>query len=84
MHTEVLENSKPRVVVPSLSEADARGIAESAEVCTDSGTVLEFERFDTTTGLWWYTMSTVLAGCNPGCVVNDSSKTASLDLRCEQ
>ena len=66
----------------SLSEAEARAIAE--KTCIKGGESLSSGKYNKDSKTWWYdaNLNTTKPGCNPACVVNEETKTAEINWRC--
>lgn len=66
----------------TLSEAQARTIAEAS--CIKGGEALATGFYNSGTKTWWFdaNLNSVRAGCNPACVVSEETKTAEINWRC--
>lgn len=69
-------------VVPTLSEADARAIAE--RTCIKGGESLAAGAFNASSRTWWYdaNLNATKPGCSPACVVSEATGTAEINWRC--
>ncbi|MFA5188663.1 MAG: hypothetical protein WC460_04860 [Patescibacteria group bacterium] len=66
----------------ALSEAEARAIAEKA--CIKGGEALSAGTYNAITKTWWFdaNLNATKPGCNPACVVSETTKTAEINWRC--
>ncbi len=66
----------------TLTEAQARTIAEAS--CIKGGEALAAGFYNAGTKTWWFdaNLKSVRAGCNPACVVSEETKTAEINWRC--
>lgn len=69
-------------VKSSITEAEARVIAEST--CIKGGEALGSGFYNRNSGTWWFdaNLNGTQEGCNPACVVTESTKTAEINWRC--
>lgn len=69
-------------VLPNMSEADARVIAE--RTCIKGGESLASGMFNPSSRTWWYdaNLNATKPGCSPACVVSESTGTAEINWRC--
>lgn len=65
-----------------LSEEEARLIAE--DTCIKGGESLSTGIYNEYTKTWWFdaNLNATKEGCNPACVVSESTKTAEINWRC--
>ncbi len=70
------------VYTESLSEADARAIAK--KTCIKGGDALGSGIRNDGTKTWWFdaNLNAAKEGCNPACVVSDSTRQAEINWRC--
>jgi len=73
------ENQK---TMGTLSEAEARVIAEKA--CIKGGEALSAGIYNANTKTWWFdaNLNATRPGCNPACVVDEATKIAEINWRC--
>jgi hypothetical protein len=69
-------------VKPILSESAARVIAE--KTCIKGGEALSAGIYNEITKTWWFdaNLNATKPGCNPACVVDETTKTAVINWRC--
>lgn len=77
----IAKNNQP-VVSGSLSEPEARVIAE--RTCIKGGESLAPGYHNESTKTWWFdaNLNAVREGCNPACVVSEETKQAEINWRC--
>lgn len=65
-----------------LSESEARIIAEKS--CIKGGESLARWSYNENSKTWWYdaNLNATKPGCNPACVVSETTKTAEINWRC--
>lgn len=65
-----------------ISEAEARAIAE--KTCIKGGEALSAGIYNEGTKTWWFdaNLNATRPGCNPACVVDETTKTAEINWRC--
>lgn len=65
-----------------ITEAEARAIAEKS--CIKGGEALTVGTYNDITKTWWFdaNLNATRPGCNPACVVNETTKTAEINWRC--
>ncbi len=66
---------------PPMSLADAKQIA-SQSTCMQSGTLKDTAVYNPNSNTWWIDMNANAPGCNPACVVDVATKTATVNWRC--
>ena len=78
----ILINYKMPSDISSLSEAEARAIAEKS--CIKGGEALDSGIYNENSKTWWFdaNLNATHEGCNPACVVNEETKTAEINWRC--
>ena len=64
-----------------LTLEQAIQIAKSSE-CVEQGPLTENSMYNDVTGTWWIDLEIDKPGCNPACVVDESSQTAEINWRC--
>lgn len=79
---ESAPTSPPLSASSTLSEADARTIAESS--CIKGGEALGPGSYNDYTRTWWFNanLNATKPGCNPACVVREDTNTAEVNWRC--
>lgn len=77
--TSPVTNPIPKSI---MSEADARQIAE--ETCIKGGGAIGEGSYNPNSKTWWFdaNLNSTQPGCFPACVVNEQTKTASINWRC--
>lgn len=76
----ISQESQP---LPStMTESEARQIAES--VCIKGGEAIAPGYYNEMTKTWWFdaNLNMTKPGCNPACVVDETTKTAEINWRC--
>lgn len=65
-----------------LSETEAQAIAE--KTCIKGGESLAPGNYNAITKTWWFdaNLNAAKEGCNPACVVDETTKTAEINWRC--
>jgi hypothetical protein len=65
-----------------MSETNARVIAEAT--CIKGGGALSVGMYNEGTQTWWFdaNLNATKPGCNPACVVSETTKTAEINWRC--
>ena len=64
-----------------LTEDDAYAIAEDSE-CIGVGPLSDTAMYNENTKTWWIDLEAEKQGCNPACVVSESTQTAEVNWRC--
>ena len=69
--------------VPLISKDEATAIAAASE-CMDEGTLTENVFYNENTRTWWIDLDLFEENelCNPACVVDEETETASINWRC--
>ena len=72
----------PPVPTSTLSESEARAIAEAA--CIKGGEALSAGIYNWSSKTWWFdaNLNATRPGCSPACVVSDITRTAEVNWRC--
>ncbi len=64
-----------------LTLEEAIEIAQNS-VCIEQGPLTENSIYNAATATWWIDLDIDKPGCNPACVVDESSQTAEINWRC--
>jgi len=64
-----------------LSVEEARAIAEKSE-CMQVGAITQESSYNPNSKTWWFNLEAEKPGCNPACVVDETTKTATVNWRC--
>ena len=77
--TAPITNPIPKSI---MSETDARQIAE--DTCIKGGGAIGKGTYNPNSKTWWFdaNLNATQPGCFPACVVNEQTKTASINWRC--
>jgi hypothetical protein len=80
--TQKKSSEKNTINQPALSEQTARIIAEQS--CVKGGEALSVGVYNENSQTWWFdaNLNAAREGCNPACVVSESTKTAEINWRC--
>lgn len=67
---------------PTMTEKEAKTIAESS--CIKGGEALGSGIYNPYSKTWWFNanLNSTHEGCNPACVVSETTKTAEINWRC--
>ncbi|MDD2870831.1 MAG: hypothetical protein PHS49_02475 [Candidatus Gracilibacteria bacterium] len=68
--------------ISKMTEAEAKAIAE--KICIKGGESISPGYYNENTKTWWFdaNLNATKPGCNPACVVSETTKTAEINWRC--
>ena len=77
VNNEIINEKSASLMRPE----EAREIAESS-YCVDDGNLAETHIYNSVTETYWFDLIIENGNCNPACVVDVNTKTASINWRC--